>query len=322
MYNKKKKTYLFSRRHFLQGLTLAGMGAVLPLKAHAKKPKPELTTLFDIDKCIGCKNCVLACREKNAAVYPKVRHFPALSPSGTPVEDFSKNKDACDRLTPYNWLYIQEVDVTYKGKDFSLNIPRRCMHCQSAPCISLCPFGAVSREASGAVRIHSDVCLGGAKCRKVCPWHIPQRQSGVGLYLKLMPRFAGNGVLYKCDGCYKKVAVGEQPACIGACPSGVQTIGPREEIIQTAKELAATRKGYIYGLYENGGTNTLYVSPVPFPVLQKKLAVTGELGPGKPHLEPVRPVMQHRKILGTALAIAPLAGVAAGMLSIRKSKRR
>jgi Fe-S-cluster-containing dehydrogenase component len=50
-----------------------------------------------------------------------------------------------------------------------------------------------------------------------------------------MPSTAGNGVMYKCDRCYNRLADGELPACIEACPENVQTIGPRDEIIKKAK---------------------------------------------------------------------------------------
>ena len=57
------------------------------------------------------------------------------------------------------------------------------MHCQNPPCANLCPWGAAGREKNGIVRINDKVCLGGSKCKSVCPWNIPQRQTGVGLYL-------------------------------------------------------------------------------------------------------------------------------------------
>lgn len=98
-----------------------------------------------------------------------------------------------NRLTPYNWLFIQTASGTYQGRPFELNIPRRCLHCQNPPCANLCPWSAASKDNRGIVRINDEICLGGSKCKDVCPWHIPERQTGVGLYLKLAPSFAGNG---------------------------------------------------------------------------------------------------------------------------------
>jgi Fe-S-cluster-containing dehydrogenase component len=218
------------------------------------------------------------------------------------------------RLTPYNWLTIQRAAGTHQGKPFKLFIPRRCMHCRNAPCINLCPFGAAFKQSNGIVRIHDRICMGGAKCKMACPWRIPERQSGVGSYLNLLPNFAGNGVMYKCDRCYNRIAAGELPACIEVCPENVQTIGPRREIIAAAKALAAKIGGHIYGIEENGGTNTIYVSPVPFHKINKAIPK----GPGQPHLKPVEDAMADATMLAGALIAAPVAGVIGGALRLKQ----
>ena len=125
--------------------------------------------------------------------------------------------------------------------------------------------------------------------------------------------------MYKCDRCYDRVADGQLPACIEACPEDVQTIGPRDEIIQKAHALAREINGYIYGEKENGGTNTIYVSPVPFEELNGSI----EKGKGKPHLKPVKDTMARANNLAAAMVIAPVAGIAAAVgkfVKLTKSK--
>lgn len=301
-----------SRRAFLKGGVVTAATAVtataLPGAAEAADPGGYLTTLFDLSKCVGCGECVSACREAHEADFPQPQKpFPKMIPARVPVEDFSDSKDDEDRLTPYNWLTIQETEVTWNGEEQTLYIPRRCMHCINPPCVKLCPWGAAVQEKNGLSRINDQLCLGGAKCRKACPWHIPQRQTGVGLYLDVLPALAGNGVMYKCDRCHDLLKQGENPACIDACPEDVQAIGPREEMIKKAKALAKEMNGYIYGLEENGGTNTIYVSPVPFDVLND----ASEKGPGLPDLAPHGNSMAMAENVGTAMLLAPLAGFAA-----------
>ena len=286
--------------------------ATIPGAAAVSKPDKgsQLTTLLDISKCIGCEACVEACNEANADKYPQPQKpFPKMYPSRVPVEDWSERQDVTERLTPYNWLYIQHATVEINGEETEVTIPRRCMHCVNPPCVKLCPWGAAQQLDNGISRIDSDICLGGSKCNKVCPWDIPQRQTGAGLYLDILPSFAGNGVMYKCDRCYNRIAEGELPACIEACPEDVQTIGPREEIIKKAHALAKEINGYIYGEKENGGTNTIYVSPVPFEELNAAI----EKGKGKPHLKPVKDTMAQANNLATAMFLAPVAGIAAAM---------
>jgi Fe-S-cluster-containing dehydrogenase component len=214
-----------------------------------------------------------------------------------------------DRLTPYNWLFIQEATVTVRGKEQTVTLPRRCMHCQNPPCADLCPWGAARKLKNGITLIHPDICLGGSKCKSVCPWDIPERQTGVGLYLDILPSLAGNGVMFKCDRCYNRIEAAQLPACIDVCPEDVQTMGPRHDIVQEAYAIAEEIEGYVYGDKENGGTNTIYVSPVPFEELNKAI----EKGPGRPHLDSVEDSMAHADTLAKAMLMAPVAGIAAAV---------
>ena len=317
-----------TRRNFLVGAaSAAGLSAVnlaagqpaASLAADAASQavaaaaaRTEYATLLDIEKCIGCGQCVEGCHERNGHRFPEVKKpLPAMFPPGTKDEDWSAKRDVDDRLTPYNWLYIESVTVQKNGAPLELHIPRRCLHCTNPPCANLCPWGAASRQpGTGTVSIDSQTCLGGAKCRTVCPWHIPQRQSGVGLYLDLMPRFAGNGVMYKCDRCADSFAHGQLPACVEVCPQQVQTIGPRHEILAQAQKLAQERGAYLYGVTENGGTNTFYLSPVPFSEITQQI----KPGPGKPTMGPVADSMAQAGNLTRMLVAAPLAGVAGALV--------
>ena len=66
-----------------------------------------------------------------------------------------------------------------------------------------------------------------------------------------------------------------------------------------------------------GGTNTIYVSPVPFEELNKAV----EKGKGKPHLKPVEDTMAQANNLAAAMLIAPVAGIAAAVGKyIKRSK--
>ncbi len=316
---------IVSRRSFLKA-TVMTAGAVataaLPKGVEAGERDQELCTLLDLRKCIACEACVEACREVNEEKFPEPKgEMPDMVPRDrVKIADWSseEKREVTHRLTPYNWLFIQTAEGENEGESFEINIPRRCMHCRNAPCSKLCPFGAAYTQSNGIVRIHPEVCMGGAKCKKVCPWKIPERQSGVGLHLDLLPQYAGNGVMYKCDRCFNRVAQGELPACIEVCPEDVQQIGPRKEIVAKAHALAEEIGGYIYGETENGGTNTIYVSPVPFEVLNQAI----EKGPGEPHLGPVQNVMQPLNKMALALAVAPVAGIAGAVLKYGSLAKR
>lgn len=325
----------FSRREFFKrslasglagGLVLTGMGR------QAAAGTRQVGSVIDLTRCDGCPDrkvpaCVTACRDENSERFPKpVEEIGNYWPQPK-KEDWSDKKDLVTRLTPYNWTFVQKVTVKHDGKEYALAVPRRCMHCDNPPCAHLCPFGAQVKKPEGPVLINPDLCLGGAKCRDVCPWGIPARQAGVGIYLKIAPKFAGGGVMYKCDLCYRRLKVGKPPACVEACPREAIITGPREEMRALAHQRARAVGGHIYGEKENGGTSTLYVAPVPFELihaalLKQKAAQPVPDAPGFPGMRVgVGNYMDSANGIALGMAVAPVAGaVAAGYAAYRTMK--
>lgn len=322
----------FNRRTFVGGaLAAAGAAATLSASPTFAASPGTVGTLIDLTLCDGCPDrdtpaCVAACRTKNADQFPKVDKSK-LQPywPQTKYEDWSDQQDRTDRLTPYNWTYVQKVTVEHQGEQHDIHVPRRCMHCDNPPCANLCPFSAHTKTDEGAVVINPDLCVGGAKCRDVCPWGIPQRQAGVGLYLDLAPKFAGGGVMYKCDLCIDRIREGNAPACVDACPRQAVLYGERQAIRTEARRRADAIGGYIYGDDENGGTSTLYVSAVPFERIHSAMltqAVDGK--PGRPAMPRVdQPFTDTVNSVAGGVFAAPVIGLmAAGALALGGKGRR
>lgn len=312
-----KKITNLDRRRFLKTATASaviGASAWLNVPQEAWAGEGKLATLIDLTKCDGCRDrempaCVAACKEiKRGSLPEPADPIPVPFPTRK-VEDWSKRRGVSDRLTPYNLIYVQKAEVENGGRMQTVFIPRRCMHCDNPACATLCPFASNHKFENGAVVIDPETCFGGAKCKTVCPWEIPQRQSGIGVYLKVLPTLMGNGIMVKCDLCNDRLKAGKMPACIDACPRQAMAIGPRREIFAQAKELAGRIGGHLYGKSENGGTATLYVSPVPFQTLDAAL----KTGPGQPGLRPAERRMAGTDGLGKAVLAAPALGVAAGL---------
>ena len=320
-----------NRRSFLK--VSAGVAALsgmaLPAKAKAGGEK-QLATLIDLSLCDGCADreapaCVTSCKSINKNTVPEIAEpIPVPWPRKI-VEDWSKKQHVSNRLTPYNFIYIQKVDLDVDGAQKRLYIPRRCMHCDNPACATICPFSANHKQENGAVVIDQNLCFGGAKCKTVCPWEIPQRQSGVGIYLHVLPTLMGNGVMYKCDLCHDRLKAGKLPGCIEACPRQALLIGPRKDIHALAENRAKRMNGFIYGKRENGGTATLYVSPVSFDLINKKI----EKKPGQPGMPPnAKRRMADTDGLGKVVLASPAVGLAAGAvgalrwISRRKSQKQ
>lgn len=289
-------------------------------------------TVIDLTLCDGCAAkdtpaCVLACRTKNQEKFPVVdrENLSPYWPQST-FEDWSDKQEMTNRLTPYNWTFVDKVEVENNGEVETVYVPRRCMHCDNPTCAGVCPFSAIKKDENGAVVINDEQCMGGAKCRDVCPWDIPQRQAGVGLYMKLAPEYLGGGVMYKCDLCADLLKVGKEPACVTACPQNAISFGTKKEMKELAYNRAKEVNGFVYGDKENGGTSTFYISKVPFEKINTAIKVskqeTNDLKPGRPLLE-VNVENKLDTLSGMALsaAIAPIAGIAAaGFATYNKLK--
>lgn len=326
-----------SRREFIRRSTGAIVGGTVALsgadKIVANTMKEDAKgTIIDLTKCDGCKYedtplCVVACHDKNKEKFPKVQD-EYLKPYWPQKhnEDWSDKKSLTNRLTPYNWIFVDQVKVEHNGEVEEVFVPRRCMHCDHPTCKGLCPFGAITKADTGAVEINDNLCMGGAKCRDVCPWDIPQRQAGVGLYTKIAPEYLGGGVMYKCDFCADYLKEGKEPACVTACPNDAILFGPKNEMRSLAYEIADEMNGYVYGDKENGGTATFYVSKVPFEKINTAIKASknenNDTKPGRPTMDNnIENKLDSLNGMALSAAIAPVAGLAtAGYVAYRKMK--
>ena len=316
-----------TRRGFLQKGSLAmaaGAAGIMGGPSLSEAKGGTFATMIDLTKCDGCKGepipkCVAACRQVNEKKFPAPQGpIKDLWPQKT-HDDWSQKKDVLDQLTPYNWTTVQRVQV--EGEE--LFLPRRCMHCDNPPCANLCPFGALSQNADSSVVINPDLCMGGAKCKAVCPWGIPQRQSGVGLYMKMQPIPAGGGVMFKCDLCHDRLQKGQIPACVEACDRRLGRgrplfFGPRTEVQKMARNRAKEVNGFLYGEKENGGTSTFYVSKVPFEKIDAALKEKKRIPP----MGRVQNALNEVNSWAKGFLLSPLVGAAAAVGLVLYKRRR
>jgi anaerobic dimethyl sulfoxide reductase subunit B len=100
---------------------------------------------FDEDRCVGCLNCVVACKSVNN------------------LEQGIK------------WM---KVNDKWEGEypDIKRNFMiSTCLHCEDPACVKVCPTGAIfKREEDGIVVVEKDKCNGCRECYEACPWHIPE----------------------------------------------------------------------------------------------------------------------------------------------------
>jgi Fe-S-cluster-containing dehydrogenase component/DMSO reductase anchor subunit len=96
-------------------------------------------------------------------------------------------------------------------------ITMACHHCADPGCLRGCPVGAYEKDgATGIVRHLDDQCIGCQYCVMTCPYDVPQYSPS-------------RGIVRKCDMCHGRLAVGEAPACVQACPNAAIRI----EVVRT-----------------------------------------------------------------------------------------
>ena len=247
---------VLNRRQLLRGIFGAGGAITTGLvasaageehPAHPVCPPDAVGMLYDNTKCTGCRACMTACSETNGLPAETLCPIdPAISTGlwDVPADLDSKTKN---------------IIKLYREKDDFAFVKRQCMHCLDPACVTGCPFGALRKNTWGAVTWNSSLCIGCRYCEVGCPFDVPKFQ-----WDKWNPK------VVKCELCFEqRLTKGQQPACTAVCPTGAVIFGKRSELLAEAKERIATSPGTyfenrVYGEYEAGGTQVLYLSKVPF----------------------------------------------------------
>ncbi len=142
--------------------------------------------VIDQTACIGCHACTVAC---------KTEHDVPLGVNRTWVK------------------YIETGTWPDTKRAFSV---MRCNHCSDAPCVAICPTGALFRRPDGIVDFDTSVCIGCKSCMQACPYD--------ALYIDPLDNTA-----QKCNYCVHRVEVGLEPACVVVCPEGAIIAGDLDD---------------------------------------------------------------------------------------------
>ncbi len=105
------------------------------------------------------------------------------------------------------WRRVGEVQTGTFPETESYFLSSGCNHCLDAACAKGCPVDAYEINEQGIVVHLDDVCIGCGYCTWNCPYSVP----------KLQP---DRRIVTKCDMCHNRLADGQDPACVQACPAG------------------------------------------------------------------------------------------------------
>ncbi len=217
---------------------------------------PQWGMAIDLNKCVGCNACVIACQSEN--------NVPVVG------------KDQVARGREMHWLrldrYFQcDFEANENAKDFSMPVdpvvvhqPVACVHCETAPCEQVCPVAATVHTEEGINAMAYNRCIGTRYCANNCPYKVRRfnyfnynKQYGYfygwqdwrekvntklqSLVLNPEVSVRGRGVMEKCTYCIQRVQNGKikarqtgdgkihdgdvRTACQDACPTQAIVFG-------------------------------------------------------------------------------------------------
>jgi len=164
--------------------------------------------LVDLDACVRCYSCEIACRQENGLTFE----------------------------TKSRWCRVSTVGPREVGCELHLDfVPVFCLHCEEPLCARFCPVEAISKREDGRVIIDLETCVGCRQCVHGCPYG--------AMHFNEVTQKAG-----KCDLCLSRTETGIEPSCVQHCIGGaLRYVGPAElrELTQGRHSVRLGRTTYL-----------------------------------------------------------------------------
>jgi molybdopterin-containing oxidoreductase family iron-sulfur binding subunit len=217
--------------------------------------------VVDIDKCVGCQACVVACQSEN--------NIPINS------------EDLYNQRRAIQWIRIERY---WEGEFPDVKarfIPIFCQHCADAPCEPVCPVYATYHNSEGLnVQVYNR-CIGTRICANGCPYHArffnfwePSWPESLKNQLNPDVTVRSRGIMEKCTFCVQRIRRasrearrdgvvledgdrGLNPACVNACPTDALVFGDLNDSESRVSQIRdrEIENGRGYHLLENLGTH-------------------------------------------------------------------
>jgi len=219
--------------------------------------------VVDLDRCIGCGACVVACYAENNV--PVVGRKELL------------------HQREMSWLRVQRY-FDFGGKTRLHYLPMLCQHCDEAPCESVCPVFAPNHSREGINNQVYNRCIGTRDCSQACPYKV-RRFNFFGWKNPDPMQWQYNpdvtvrqvGVMEKCSFCIQRVVQAKTiatsegrlvrdgeftTACAQTCPAGVLTFGNIKDPNSQVSRLVQNPRAYQV-LYElNTKPGVIYLKKI------------------------------------------------------------
>jgi Fe-S-cluster-containing dehydrogenase component len=189
--------------------------------------------VIDVDRCVGCYNCFLTCRDEYAG-----NDYPGYS--------------AAQPMSGMDWMKVNEIERGQYPHVKVDHVPVTCSHCDSAACVTLDQTGAIYRRPDGIVLIDPEKAKGNKGLVGLCPY----RQIEWNEELQLAQ---------KCTLCAHLLDKGDpEPRCVESCPSGALVFGDLDDPSSKVAALVASGTEVMHPEYAMGEKVTYRSLPKKF----------------------------------------------------------
>jgi len=196
--------------------------------------------VLNLDRCIGCYNCQVACKDEHVG-----NDFPPIARSQPTYGHF--------------WIGIREVERVLSPSHIRVTyIPIPCQQCGDAPCMRAAKDGAIYRRSDGIVIIDPAKAAGQKQLVESCPY-------GVIFWNEK------ENLAQKCTFCAHLLDDGwSQPRCVQTCPAGCMSFGDLDDPQSAASKILQEMKGEVLQPDLNAKPNVYYAG-LPKPHLSGRV---------------------------------------------------